>query len=338
VVYISRRKQKEWFEELKEFETNPANADNKDILKTIYPSILEHVESGVQFFSQLLMRTCAKIDIDSTDHIRYVIVVMLLQNLLYCNQITSIIHSVCSSIKGVLSPLDTRLLAVLFAGVLYGFFKSSGAARDKVIKMFKIKFKKETDMDAVISNQVVLFFVNILAACMIIFVPLCSILSVACLFSSTYVLGKNIIAPYNKTIWIFCLLTILLSMGTYVSLSLMVGGVMNPKDLISFNKASAFSLFIMLFSVVGVGLPLCSAIGYAGYTSVKIFMSFLSFLKMDIVYQRILKSIPSLVMIALFLLSMHVRKVLGQTYFFITLSIIGLIGAYVWVTKSGKSS
>ena len=284
------------------------------------------------------MRTCAKIDLDSTDHIRYVIVVMLLQNLLYCNQITSMIHSICSSIKGVLSPLDTRLLAVLFAGVLYGFFKSSGAAKDKVIKMFKIKFKKETDMDAVMSNQVILFFVYILAACMIIFVPLCSILSVACLVSSTYVLGKNIIAPYNKTIWIFCLMTILLSMGTYVSLSLMVGGVMNPKDLISFNKASTFSLFIMLFSVVGVGLPLCSAIGYAGYTSLKIFISFLSFLKMDIVYQRIIKSIPSLVMIALFLLSMHVRKVLGQTYFFITLSIIGLIGTYIWVTKSGKSS
>lgn len=324
----SLQRQKELFDEYRKFELK--DTDKKDILNAIYPDLLVKEESSLNGFSKELLRTCGKAELDVTDHIRYVIIILLFQNFIYCNRITSMIHSTFSAVStNILGKLDTRILVVLFAGLLYTFFISSGAIKDKVIDMFKITFKKETDMNDVISNQFVYLFVYILAACMSVFIPLCSILSIACLVATTYILFKNIIAPFNPTIWIFSLVTIIFSFGSYLSLSLMLGGVINPKELITFNDASSLSLIIFIFSLVGVGLPLLSAIGYAGYTTINLFVSFFSFLKMSSVFDRIKKSIPSLVMIALLLLVLHVKETLGNTYSFITMTIILLVGIYV---------
>jgi hypothetical protein len=324
----SREIQKKLFDEYKKFESE--HTEKKDILNAIYPELLKKEEGSLNMFSNLLIRTCGNPELDITAQIRYVIVILLFQNFIYCNRIMSIIHSTVSAIStNILAKLDNRLLVILFAGLLYSFFVSSSEIKDKVIKMFKITFKEETDMNSIISNQFTNFFVYILAACMSIFIPLCSILSVACLVATTYILFKNIIAPFNSTIWIFSLVTVLFSIGSYLSLGLMIGGVMDPKELITFNDASSLSLIVFIFSLVGVGLPLLSAIVYSGYISIKIFVSFFSFLKMDLVFNRIKKSIPSLVIVALLFLILHVKEILGNTYTFITLTIIILVGIYV---------
>lgn len=334
---LSRKKQKELFDEFEKFKQDDRNKDKTEILKAIYPQLFDTQESSVNFFSRYLIQTCAKPELDATDHIRYVILILLFQNFVYCNRITSMIHSLFSTLStDILGRLDTRILVVLFAFLLYGFFSSSGAVKNLVIELFKIKFKEETDIGSFISNQIVTILVYILAACMCIFIPLSSILAIVCLMVTTYTLAKNVLAPFNTTIWVFSLVTILFSIGSYLSISLMLGGVMNPKELVSFNNASTLSLFIFIFSLVGVGLPLLFAIGYSGRLSLKLFVSFFSFTKIDVVVQRMIKSIPSLVMIALLLLFLHVNKILGKTYSVITFTIIFLIGAYVWLTKSKK--
>jgi len=326
-----RKKQTDLFKEIDDFQIK--HKDESDILKSIYPQFQNREAESINTFSGSLTSTCSDPELDTAKQLRYVMTMLLLQNYLYCNQITSMIHGFVHDVKEMLGELDKRLLVVLFSGLLYGFFSSSSVLKDNVIQTFQIKFMEEIDMNSMITNQVILFLVYILAACMCIFTPMFSVLAITCLAATTYVLVKNILIPFNNTIWIFSLATIILSLGSYLSFSLMLGGVINPKDMVSFNDASSTSLFIFIFSLVGVGLPIFSALGYAGHLSLKLFISFFSFLKMPAVQERMKDSIPSLVMVALLLLLIHVNELLGMTYSFITATIIFLIGVYIWLTK-----
>jgi hypothetical protein len=325
--------QKSFFAEIDRY----VGGDNKIklILRSIYPAIIDHKLEGLNMFSGLLMNLCRKEEeIETAEYIRYIIQLLMFQNFLYCNMVTGTIHGFVSGLSEVFSGLDGRVLVVLFAGVLYSFFSSSSALREGVIEAFAIEFKEAKTISDIISNEFLLLAVNILACCSCIFIPLCGILTVTCLMATAFVLCKNILSPFNTPIWIFCLLTMIFSLGSYLSLTLMAGGVLDPTAMVSFNDASTVTLFIFLFSIVGVGLPIATAIGYAGLISLKVFMSFFNFTGITEVYQRMIRSIPSLVMIALIFLVMHTQAMLGNIYAFMTVVIIFLVGLYILLSKT----
>jgi hypothetical protein len=108
---------------------------------------------------------------------------------------------------------------------------------------------------------------------------------------------------------------------------------MSPLQLLESLYVKEFS-FITFLSMIGVTLPILMGIVYSVYLSLKMFITFFQFFKIPEVAQRMKGSSAAIVLVALFLLLMNVKEMLGDSYVVMTLTLILLIGFYV-LTKTG---
>ena len=227
-----RKIQNEFFEKIKGLDKVI-----KDMLTIIYPKLVDMDEDGVNFFSSQLTKTCEKESLNILDYVRYVIVTLVFQNFLYCNVVTSKVHSMFSYLSTkILVNFNKKVLIVLFAFLLYTLYMGSDGMANKVTKVLRIKMKKGKDMNSQVTNQLIRLVIYIISCCLTIVVPLCIVLVLTSLMVTSFTLFKNIISPYNNVIWVFSIITMLFSLGTYLSFSLMLSGLVKPKDLFNFKK------------------------------------------------------------------------------------------------------
>lgn len=308
----------------------------KDILSIIYPAYKNHQEKDLNIFSKFLTESCQKDEPSVIDSIRYLLVLLVFQNYVYSNIVTGKIHGMFIFIsQKILAYINIKILVVLFAALLYFLFLSSEQMANKVIKILKIKFKKGNDMNTEMLNQFIRVLIYIISCSLTIVMPLCSILIITSLISTTFILGRNILNPPNGNtyIWVFSILTILFSMGSYVSVILLANGTVKPETMFDLNGQGSLALITMILSIVGVGIPIFSGLGYGLYLGFSIFSSFFQFLRMDHVLQKMKSTAASLVLVALVLLIKHVKSRLGDMFMTITIAIILMVSAFIYFSK-----
>lgn len=308
----------------------------KQILKIIYPAYMSHQEKDVNIFSKFLTESCQKDEPSVIDSIRYLLVVLVFQNYLYSNIITGKIHDMFSFIsQKILVYLDTKILVILFAALLYTLFLSSDEMSNKVMDILNIKLKEGNDMNTETQNLFIRVLIYIISCSLTLVIPLCSILILTCLMITTFTLGKNILSPPNGNtgIWIFSILTLLFSMGSYVSVILLASGAVKPEEMFDLNGQGSLALITMLLSIVGVGIPVFSGLGYGIYLGFSIFSSFFQFLRLNLVLQKMKSTAASLVIVALILLIKHVKSRLGDLFMAITIVIILMVAGIIYFSK-----
>jgi hypothetical protein len=333
-----RTKQKDWFSELKDFEKE---TDKSEIMKVIYPELLQCEPKDVNLFSEILIDTCdTSNDLNTFGCLMYIIKLIVFQNFVYCSSVTSIVHSffaaISNDILGSPKIMDSMIpmanipvISVLFAVFLYGLFLSSDALNKEVIKLFNIKFPEETNTQNILLNKFLNLLVYFLTCCMIIFVPLFGLLLTTCLGVTSFILVKNLFsppmsAPYNFAFWIFSFMLIISALNTYSSLILVLTGVAPVSTLT--HGLGVFSGITLILSLFSIGIPIASALGYAGYISTKIVSSFFKLMNLSSVSKMMSNTVASLIIMSLILLIMRVGDRLGETYSFITIIIIILLG------------
>jgi hypothetical protein len=127
--------------------------------------------------------------------------------------------------------------------------------------------------------------------------------------------------------------TILFSLSQYTVIIMNLASGMNPLQLLESLYIKEFS-FITFLSIIGVTLPILMGLVYSVYLSLKMFITFFQFFKIPSVAERMKGSSADIVLVALFLLLMNVKEMLGDSYVVMTLTLILLIGFYV-LTKTG---
>jgi len=338
-----KEKQTNWVAELKEFETN--NAAKAEILKVIYPEMLDCEEKNVNFFSKQLIASCDENSQSSFGYFMYLLKTLVFQNILYCTSVTSSLHSIFSVISNdILGQLGVHFVMVLFAVFLYFVFLGSGDTKKTVMTIFEIKIPEGKEPQAEMLNKFLHLLVYFLTAAMSLFIPLFSILLLICLFATIFRLGSNLIFPINFTTWVASFLFIM-SLFTVMATTIgsLQGLLKGESTLKQFLEGltkeltkpdiNPINAILAIFSIFSIGIPLGCAFGYAGYIAVNIVVSAFRFLNLSAASTMIQNTIGSLVILTLLSLVMRVNERLGTNYMVITILIIVVMGA-VAGTKS----
>jgi hypothetical protein len=337
--------QKEYFEKLSKnsqgLSKNPSSNNpemdgllEKEILKILHPSLMKMNEDGVNRFSSMLQDKCGKDDKCTLDYLLYFLGKIILNNYLYCNMVLAIVHGSASFFyEEALSKIPSPISVIVFAMVLYFLFLGVGAMNDQVKHMLGIHLQKDTDIKTMMLNQFYGVLISILSCCFCLILPLCSMLVITSLISTAYTVGSTVIFPFNATLGIVAFITLFFSLSQYVLIILRLAGGMSPLDLIENMYVKKLDLFTF-GSLLGITLPILMGLMYGIYVGLNIFFTFFRFLEMPKVIELLKTTSASIVMVALFLLMMHVKEILGNTYVMMTFAIIVLIGYYV-LTKTG---
>ena len=306
----------------------------KEILKILHPSLMKMNEDGLNRFSNMLQDKCGKDDKCTLDYLLYFLGKILLNNYLYCNMVLAIVHGSASFVyEEALSKIPSPINVIAFAIVLYFLFLGVGAMNDQVKHMLGIHLQKETDIKTMMLNQFYGVLISILSCCLCLVLPLCSMLVITSLISTAYTVGSTVLTPFNATLGIVAFITLFFSLSQYVLIILRLAGGMSPLDLIENIYVKKLDLFTF-GSLLGITLPIMMGLMYGIYVGINIFFTFFRFLKIPKVIELLKTTSASIVMVALFLLMMHVKEILGNTYVMMTFAIIVLIGYYV-LTKTG---
>jgi hypothetical protein len=117
--------------------------DNKEIMRIVYPQTINRGESSIPRFSSMLLEKCAKTDLCTMDYITYFIGTLALYNYISCNNVLGGIHNVFSFITDKIgSALDTKIVIVVFAIILYYLYLTVGEVSKTVARMFNINIEK----------------------------------------------------------------------------------------------------------------------------------------------------------------------------------------------------
>ena len=259
----------------------------------------------------------------------FLVLKICLNNYLYCNTVLSFIHEVAFFLyKDVISSIHPILSILLFAALLYSLYRGVDAMNHKVIRKFNIHFEKETSIANICLNQFYRLLVTILSCCLCLILPLSSFLVITTLIATAYTLFTTLINANSATLGILSFFTLSFSITSYVLILVRFGQGMDPLEVIEsiFGKpANAINFFTMF----GVTLPILMGIGYSLWVGLFLFFTFFKFLKLEKVIEQLKSSSASIVLVALFLLMIHVKEILGDTYTMMTFMIIVLIGYYV---------
>lgn len=319
--------QNEYFEELN-------NDKDKDILNILNPSFLNPSATKVLFMSKTLIDLCGKEDPCSTDVFRFFLGKIMLNNYVQCNMVLSMIHMGASMIQQrILSNIPSKLSVLVFASFLYFLYLSVSSVNDMVIEKFAIKMSSDDNMKTILLNQFYLILISILSCCFCLILPLSTILVITCLMSTIYTTGRMVFSAISPGIFFLSFFTILFSLSQYTVIIMNLVSGMSPLQLLESLYVKEFS-FITFLSMIGVTLPILMGIVYSVYLSLKMFITFFQFFKIPEVAQRMKGSSAAIVLVALFLLLMNVKEMLGDSYVVMTLTLILLIGFYV-LTKTG---
>lgn len=303
-------------------------------LSIIQSSALKMDEDNVNKFSKLLMEKCEKPEKCTMDYLLYFLGKILLNNFVYCNMVLAFIHSAAYEFNDkVVTKIPSPISIITFAAVLYFLFLGVGAMNKQVIQKLGIQLQKETTINTLLLNQFYYLLISILSCCLCLLLPLCSILMITSLMATAYTLGSTVLFPFNATLGIVALITLLVSFGQYIIIILNLSKGMNQLDLIEYLYVKKFGI-LTFFSMIGITLPILMGFFYGMYLGGNIFFTFFQFLKIPDVVQRLKTSSASIVLLALVLFLLHVKDIIGNTYAMMTFMIIVLIGMYV-MTKTG---
>jgi len=307
---------------------------DSDILNIINPSFLNPSATKVLFMSKTLIDLCGKDDACSTDVFRFFLGKIMLNNYVQCNMVLSMIHMGASMIQQrILSNIPSKLSVIFFACVLYFLYLSVSSVNDMVIEKFAIKMSSDNNMKTLLLNQFYLILISILSCCFCLILPLSTILVITCLMSTIYTTGRMVFSAITPGIFFLSFFTILFSLSQYTVIIMNLASGMNPLQLLESLYVKEFS-FITFLSIIGVTLPILMGLVYSVYLSLKMFITFFQFFKIPSVAERMKGSSAAIVLVALFLLLMNVKEMLGDSYVVMTLTLILLIGFYV-LTKTG---
>lgn len=325
-----RSEQKILFDTLIKLEKENPSVYN--ILKVLFPAYDRRDEKSMNRLSKNLLDKCLKNELCTTDYFLYLLGVIVFQNYNYSNMILSTIHSGFATVSNkVLGNINKKVMTIVFAFFLYYMFLNVGLAKDQVSKLLKMTPPEVTSEEDMKGQFINLIF-NIFSACLSVALPMCSLLIMTCLMVTAYVLFSNILFPHNATIMIISFLTFFFSMSQYMVIIMDLAGGKSPLELIETIYSKDFNI-MTLGSFMGITVPIICGLSYGMYVGVNLFISFFQFLKLEPVLTMLKNTVPSIVMIGLFMIALNVKKTLGSTYFVITFLIICLIGLYM-MTKS----
>ena len=83
-------------------------------------------------------------------------------------------------------------------------------------------------------------------------------------------------------------------------------------------------------------IPILMGIGYGIYIGFMLFFTFFQFLSSKEVKKKLISSSMSILLLALILLTMHVKEILGNSYTMMTFMIILSVGYYFSTVLDGK--
>jgi hypothetical protein len=211
-------------------------------------------------------------------------------------------------------------------------FLGSGAMNQKVMNKLGIKLEEEKDPKSMLRNQMKTFFVTLISCCVTVILPLTSILVITTLVGTCYTLGKTCLFPLNTTIAVIAFLTFFFSITQYIYIGRELSSGVNGFDILEKMYGSNFSIRT-LFSFLGFTVPMLFALSYGTYIGFNLFFSFFQLSKEPTVSTMLQSTSMSVVLIALMLLLLHVKEVLGHTYSVMTFIIILLVTLYVIFKK-----
>lgn len=303
--------------------------EKKAILKVIYPAFANMDESSIPKFAAMLQEKCEKTELCTIDYITYFVGILVFHNYLYCGSVLSGIHTGFSFLsEKVIGNLDKKIMVVSFAALLYYLFISVGEMNKKVMKMFRIKMPKGHDIKTQMVKQFLNLLVCILSAIMCVVTPLCGILVLTCLLSTAYILCKSCLFPYNATILLISFFTFFFSISQYIFIIKNLTKKMKPLELL--ENMFVKKLSIRTFgSFLGITVPILFGVTYGAIIGSKLFFSFFQLIKRPEVSEMLKNTAASVVLVGLMLLLFHVKGVLGNTYLFMTIIIIILMGFYI---------
>ena len=314
------------------YEINGEDKSIKNTLNILNPPMISQREDGVNPFSTMLNDRCAKHDPCTSDYMIYFVGSLFFYNYLYCNTILSGVHAAASSVKSAVSAIPHPIFVILLTTVLYILLTGVDAANDQIIHLLGIKMDNTLDIQTVVKNQFKTFLISILACCVCLVVPLCSILVVTCILTTAYVLLKTCLSPYNGLVVLFAVLTIVSSMSQYVFLIRNIIRGLNPMDLLEKLFVTDFNLTTIM-AFMGVTVPIVFGLIYGNMIGIKLFLTFFRFTKYPEVKALMSSSVLPLALVALLLLFKHVMSHLGGTYAAITLSSIIIIGLSIYYQR-----
>jgi hypothetical protein len=212
-------------------------------------------------------------------------------------------------------------------------FLSITAINRDLIKELKIEMEPGKGMNTILLNQFKSLLISILSCFLLILLPICTMLVITCLVITCVTLANNLFYFRSLTIAFLSFLTLIFSFSQVIAIIMkFVGGsnlleVIKDLYIVDFNPLTLLSIF-------GVTLPILTGFGYGIFVVAKIFFTFFQLIRLKEVIDMIKNSAGSVVLVALLLLLLNVKEILGDTYVIMTFILIVLIGYYV-ITKTG---
>jgi len=305
-----------YFKEMKEKRTDT----EKEFLNIIKPSAFQTDKKNVNFIIQYLQNQCVDVPHPSPGHFFvYFLTSIVFHNYVYCNKILSYMHAGASMFnEKVVNLIQSPISIVVFAALLYVLFLSIGAINGDLMKELKINMNPGKGMNDILLNQLRVLLVSILSCFLMILLPICTILVITCLLRTAATLGNNLFFAPNLTLMFLSLLTMIFSFSQYIAIIMkLVGGAnlletINQLYVVDFNPLSLLSIF-------GVMLPILMGFGYGILVVAQIFFTFFQLIRIKEVIEMLKNSSGSIVLLALLLLLLNVKQILGDTYVIMTL-------------------
>jgi len=301
----------------------------KKILDAIYPDMQKMSPESLHPLSQFMLNSCKKKDKCNWDYVVYFLLTIAFQNYIYCNTVLSFIHTTAYyTYEKIISKISSPFSILLFTVVLYLLFMSVGSMNEIVMQMFQIHLEKETSIDIIILNQFYKLLITILSCLLSLILPLCGILVTTTLLTTLYTLASTLLGPFNAPLFIMALFTLAFTMTSYALIFTRLGSGMNPLEMIDglFSKEFGVNTFFIFF---GLMIPIFMGIGYAFYMGMMLFITFFQFFNLKEVVEDLKSSTASIVLLALILLVINVKEMLGDSYTMMTFMIIIGVGYYV---------
>jgi len=315
--------------------TTERTEEETKLLNIIKPAALKMDKKNVNSMLQYLRNQCETVPNPSPSHFfSYFLTGLIFQNYLYCNKILSFMHSGASMFnEKVANIIPSPISIVVFAALLYVMFLTISAINGDLMKQMKIEMNSGKGMNTILLNELKSLSISILSCFLLILLPICTVLVITCLLSTCATLGKDLFFARNLTLMFLSFLTLLFSFSQYIAIIMkLVGGsnlleTINQLYVVDFNPLTFLSVF-------GVTMPILMGFGYGILIIAKIFFTFFQLIKLKEVIEMLKNSSGSIVLIALLLLLLNVKEILGDTYVIMTFILIVLIGYYV-ITKTG---
>ncbi len=307
----------------------------KELLRIIKPSALEMNKMNVNRMTGYLREKCKTIKKPNPAYLTaYFLTGIVLQNYIYCNKILSYMHTYASMFnEKVVNRIPSPISIVVFAGLLYILFLSITAINRDLIKELKIEMEPGKGMNSILLNQFKTLLISILSCFLLILLPICTMLVITCLVITCVTLGNDLFFPRNLTIMFLSFLTLIFSFSQVIAIIMKFVGGSNLLEMIKDLYIVDFNPLTLL-SIVGVTLPILIGFGYGILVVANIFFTFFQLIRLKEVIDMIKNSAGSVVLVALLLLLLNVKEILGDTYVIMTFILIVLIGYYV-ITKTG---